>query len=253
LPVYLSAGNTAATYEFKIINKFGVVRRKEQFSHQFRTIRGMSQNDIDEIANDTPFMHVRSDILRRSLDNNGTLAVVMSIKEEEEEFFVPTNPLSDVIRNKFTDKETADVCFEIYSAIGKEDGTKKAKKLLCVRHAHSFILKTCAPMLAALCGTTTDGEVTTVAINDVKPKVFAYMLYYVYGGTVPATFLKEHARDFTDAADKYSIVNLKLEAEAAYVNSTTITIENAMDNLLYADAKNCALLKETVMDFLTKK
>jgi hypothetical protein len=29
-------------------------------------------------------------------------------------------------------------------------------------------------------------------------------------------------------------------------------MDNAMDNLLYADAKNCALLKETVINFLAE-
>ena len=53
-----------------------------------------------------------------------------------------------------------------------------------------------------------------------------------------------------DAANKYSIINLKLEAEAAYVKSTVITMDNVMDNLLYADAKNCALLNEAAMNFL---
>jgi len=36
------------------------------------------------------------------------------------------------------------------------------------------------------------------------------------------------------------------------VNSTTITMDNVIDNLLYADAKNCALLKEVVMDFFAE-
>jgi hypothetical protein len=74
----------------------------------------------------------------------------------------------------------------------------------------------------------------------------------VYGGSVAEEDLKEHAKDIIDAADKYSIVNLKLEAEAVYVESTAITIDNALDNLLYSDAKNCALLKETVMDFIAE-
>ena len=43
-----------------------------------------------------------------------------------------------------------------------------------------------------------------------------------------------------------------MEAEAAYVERTDITIDNAIDNLLYADGKNCALLKETVLDFLAE-
>ena len=64
--------------------------------------------------------------------------------------------------------------------------------------------------------------------------------------------LKTHAKAIIDAADKYSIINLKLEAEAVYVKSSEITIDNAMDNLLYADAKNCALLKEAVIDYLAE-
>ena len=60
------------------------------------------------------------------------------------------------------------------------------------------------------------------------------------------------AFDIIDAADKYSIVNLKLETEAVLINMTKFTFENAMEHLLYADAKNCALLKETVLDFLAE-
>ena len=46
------------------------------------------------------------------------------------------------------------------------------------------------------------------------------------------------------------MVGLKLEAEACYVRTTTITIDNMIDNLLYADSKNLALLKEAVMDYI---
>jgi len=76
------------------------------------------------------------------------------------------------------------------------------------------------------------------------------MLHYVYGGDVAEGELNTHAKVIINAADKYSIINLKLEAEAAYVKETKITMDNAMDNLLYADALNLALLKEVVMDFL---
>jgi hypothetical protein len=94
------------------------------------------------------------------------------------------------------------------------------------------------------------GSNDTASISDVKPDIFRHLLFYVYGGSVAEEDLKTHAKDIIDAADKYSIVNLKLEAEAAYVESIEITIDNAIDNLLYADAKNCALLKEAVMNFL---
>ncbi len=60
---------------------------------------------------------------------------------------------------------------------------------------------------------------------------------------------------FIDAADKYYIVNLKLEAEEALVDSTSINLDNAMDmdDLLYADSGNCALLKEAAMNYLADK
>ena len=61
-----------------------------------------------------------------------------------------------------------------------------------------------------------------------------------------------NAREIIDAADKYGIVGLKLEAEASFVTSTTISFDNAIDTLLHADATNCALLKEAVMDFVAE-
>ena len=64
--------------------------------------------------------------------------------------------------------------------------------------------------------------------------------------------LKANVKDIINAADKYGVVGLKLEAEASFVTSTTITLDNVMDNLLYADSKNCALLKEAAMDFIAR-
>merc|ERR1711957_447011 len=70
------------------------------------------------------------------------------------------------------------------------------------------------------------------------------------GGKIPDEELMEIAEDLIDASDKYGVVSLKLAAEACYVESTTLTVDNVLDNLLYADSKNCALLKEAVMDFI---
>ncbi len=47
---------------------------------------------------------------------------------------------------------------------------------------------------------------------------------------MPDGELKTHAKDIIDAADRYSIINLKLEAEAAYVKSTDITMDNVMED-----------------------
>ena len=108
-------------------------------------------------------------------------------------------------------------------------------------------------MLASLFNVDdSDGKIATAKITDIKPAVFHNLLCYVYGGIVPEEDLKTHAKDIIEAADKYAISNLKLAAEAAYVDSTTIIVDNAIDNLLYAESKNCALLKEAVLDFLAE-
>ena len=87
-------------------------------------------------------------------------------------------------------------------------------------------------------------------IPDVKADIFHHLLYYIYGGKVADDELKANAKKIINASDKYGVPNLKLEAEACFVNSTTITAENMMEHLLYADSKNCAFLKEAVMDFV---
>ena len=117
-------------------------------------------------------------------------------------------------------------------------------------YAHRFILEDCAPALVASC--TSGKDLTTIPITNVKPEIFHHLLYYVYGGKVDDTDLKANAKDIVDACDIYEVVNLKLEAEAILVASTTITIDNVIELLLYANEKNCALLKETVNDFLVE-
>ena len=52
--------------------------------------------------------------------------------------------------------------------------------------------------------------------------------------------------------DKFGVSNLKLEAEAVFVDNTKIGMDNMLELLLYADSMNCALLKEAVMDFIVK-
>ena len=91
-----------------------------------------------------------------------------------------------------------------------------------------------------------------VCINDVDVDVFAHMLRYLCGEELDNDTLATHARELVDVANRYGAVHLKLRAEAEYVNTTPMVLEIAMDALLYADAENCALLKEAVMDFLVE-
>jgi hypothetical protein len=78
------------------------------------------------------------------------------------------------------------------------------------------------------------------------------LLSYVYGGKIPDDNMRENTKEIIDAADKYGVVNLKLEAEASFLVGATFTIENVMELLLYAESKKCALLKEAALDFMVK-
>jgi len=255
LSLYLrhcSEGYATTAHEVSVLDKFQSIKHTLKWtdqSFQGGKIRGWKDYCL------------RSYILNQSeniLDDNGTLAVVVSIKRKNDSAcpfvpinpsFVPSNPMSSLITSMLLDEETADVCFEVGSADVHD--VDEAASSPVTFHAHRLILNKCAPMLASLFGSG-DEEIVAVSITDVKPAVFRHLLHYVYGGSVPGKEMNTHAKDIINAADKYSIVNLKLEAEAAYVNSTKITMDNAMDNLLYADALNLALLKEAVMDFLAE-
>jgi len=164
--------------------------------------------------------------------------------------FVPENPLSKNILKKFMDDTTADVIFEVSceSNNGARDYHKRAKLSPVKFYAHRLVLIDSANTLAELCK---GGDMTPVSITDVKPDIFRHLLYYVYGGSILMEDLCGCVLlDIIDAADKYAVVNLKLESEACYVQSTDITMGNVVEILMYADTKNCALLKEAVMDFL---
>mmetsp|Transcript_23155 Transcript_23155/g.35760 ORF Transcript_23155/g.35760 Transcript_23155/m.35760 type:complete len:409 (-) Transcript_23155:203-1429(-) len=244
-----SPGTATITFDINILQKFGTRFDRPIDINTFDIISGRSYGASNLVK--------RSDILDPSknlLDDNGTLAFIVSIKEEETEAmptaFVPNNPFLDMIQEKFLDEETADVCFEVSSSEIEEDRSKRSRSSTSF-HAHSQILNICAPMLASLFESNEDRSVKVASITDVSPDIFRHILFYVYGGRVPKD-LKAHAKSIINAADKYSIVNLKLEAEAVYVKETDITMDNAIDNLLYADAKNLALLKEAVMDFLAE-
>lgn len=180
----------------------------------------------------------------------GALTILVSMQLDQ---FIPKNPTSSVILKLFDDENSADVEFEIceQQKSESESDRKRAKTSTDkIYHAHRLILQHYSPELSALCATS--DEMSPIVITDVKPEVFRLLLYYVYGGKIRHKEFEGNEKDFIAAADKYGVTNLKLEAEIWYVNNTGITIENVIDNLLYADAFNCALLKETVIDFIVE-
>jgi hypothetical protein len=165
--------------------------------------------------------------------------------------FIPENPSAcKIIQGMFMNEESADIVFNVGGEQFESNARKKAKTTSSVAFpAHRIILRECSPTLAELCGPEGD-KITSIKIPDVSPVVFHHMLYHLYGGKVAHDDMKSHAKEIVNVADKYGVVDLKLEAEAVLVKTTVFSVEKLLDLLLYAESKNCALLKEAVLDFM---
>jgi hypothetical protein len=164
--------------------------------------------------------------------------------------FIPENPVVKMIQGLFLDEKSADIVFEIGGEKRKTQTRKKAKTVPATFPAHRNIVENCSSIFAELCESNDDDKASPIQINDVTPDVFRLLLFYIYGGKVSDDDMKSHAKEIVNAADKFGVVNLKLEAEAFFVEATTFTIQNVMEHLLYADSKNLALLKEAAMDYM---
>ena len=182
---------------------------------------------------------------------DGTLIVEVRMRKFGETApalpFIPENPLVKNILSMFMNEESSDILFEVEEAAETGDKSRKRSRTSTPFYAHRFILQQGSSMLAEMC--KSGGKSNAFSITDVSPEIFRHMLYHIYGGKLDDDVLKNNAKNIIEAADKYGLVNLKLEAEASLVTSTKITLDNMMDNLLYAASKNCALLQESVLDF----
>jgi len=117
-------------------------------------------------------------------------------------------------------------------------------------YAHRNILKKAAPSLAGLI--TAEYLLSCVKIHDVSSDVFEVLLRYIYGCEQTDFGNDTHTLEIIDIANKYGVPNLKLQAEAYYVSSMKLDLQNFMEVLQFADAKNCALLREAVMIYVVE-
>lgn len=114
--------------------------------------------------------------------------------------------------------------------------------------AHLCIIHAVAPVLADLAEGADSGE--EIVIENVDSCVFKALLRYIYGEEPPPSgMMAKHAREFLDAADRFGCVYLKLLAESSLVE-LELSNSTAVELLLLADAKSCALLKESALTFI---
>jgi len=185
--------------------------------------------------------------------NNGTLTFEIHLrayKKAELASFVPANPCSGNLLKGFNNEEMSDVAFEVGGEVeSAANRRKRAKTTATTFHAFHSILRLNAPSLADMCR---PGDKGSMPIIGVEPEVFKMVLYFCYGGAIKDEELAANAKAIIEAADRFGIVSLKLQAEAVLTEQTEITVDNMLDNLLYANSKNLALFQEKIMDFVAE-
>ena len=84
--------------------------------------------------------------------------------------------------------------------------------------------------------------------------IFENLLQYIYVGKCAllenADKDENEVADLLIAADKYDVASLKEECELFF--SRILTVENAIQYLIYASLHNAPELKESVLDFMAK-
>ena len=178
---------------------------------------------------------------------NGTLTLEVHMRMDEKTGqptgFVPSNPFNVNMLQGFNNEEMSDVVFEVGG------GFESAKKHPTIFHANHMLLRLNAPSLADMCR---PGDEAAVPINGVEPEVFKMLLYFCYGIEIKEEELAANAKAVIEAADRFGIVNLKLQAEDKLTTLTEITVENMLDHLLYANSKYLALFQEKIIDFVAE-
>ena len=205
----------------------------------------------------SPAQGYRKFALRLTMLNyliDGTLIVEVHMRTNEpgqqSAPFKPGNPTLQNMLKDFRNEDTADVKFEVGGVVeSATDGRNSTETPTTTFHAHHYALRLNAPALADMCKPGDDA--TPTVINNIQPEIFKHLLYYCYGGKIDEEDLQSNAKDIVEASDRFGVVNLKLEAEAFYVDTVELTLDNFIEVVTYADSMNLALLKERCMDYLS--
>ena len=172
-------------------------------------------------------------------DGNLTVEVDIQVMLDKPPVWTPTNTVCSDMLAFLDAADNTDVSFEVGSGDGKE-----------LLYAHGPILSARCPTLASLAEDNDPG--TPIPIGDVQADAFRMLLRFIYAGEVPSKkVIHEQAKDIIRVADRFGCTGLKLTAEAELATAG-ITTENAAELILFADGTNCALLKETAMEFFVK-
>jgi hypothetical protein len=216
--------------------------------HNFAPVGTVNPEGVDTNGGGFTNFAARLSILSSLV--NGTLIIEIHMRlakptKSVPPIFIPENPFAKNIQRMIIDENFGDTSFAVAKGKGKKNNAEKV-----VFHAHRDILSECSTgVLADICRSSVVSS-SPIEITDVSPEVFRHLLHSAYGIKISDEDMKLQSKEIIDAANRYGVVNLKLEAEACVVGNTIFTMENVMEHLMYADSMNCALLKEAAMDFI---
>ena len=214
------------TYKTKITSGHFTVEQEVDKTYY---LRGGWQN----FASRNIILNESNDILKE-----GTLTFVVRIMPDKEycrRSIVKQPNLVDDIFKLFGEDSTADMAFSVGGRM---------------IFGHRLILKVRAPELFQL-AEQFDVD-TPMPINDVDPELFEMMLKHLYGKSISSYYWRKHSKQILEASDKYGFSELNLEAEAQHILFMTLTAENAVDELLYADGHHCMDLKKAVIEYIVQ-
>mmetsp|Transcript_10998 Transcript_10998/g.24206 ORF Transcript_10998/g.24206 Transcript_10998/m.24206 type:complete len:295 (+) Transcript_10998:1599-2483(+) len=183
----------------------------------------------------------------KNILNNGTLTIELRMISNESKLcsnLIPKNPCStDLISLlKHNEKSPSDITFQV-EVISAE---KKSYKRY---HAHRALLEKFAPSLASF--SESYDNTNPMVVSGVDHIIFGAVLRYIYGNSLNDVDWEKESKNLIDAADRFGVTTLKIEAEVRHLKyCSKFTVDNAVDTLLYADSKQCALLKEAATNFI---
>ena len=177
----------------------------------------------------------RSDIFHKAkniLHSSGTLAIVVRIQPTKEYRHQPNR--FDLDTQVFNDKN-ADMAFKVRDKIF---------------NAHTQLLKLEAPALLELAEHSNSSKNDPLPIDDVEQDIFGSMLKHVYGKNIFPYFWIEHTKTILEASSRYGFTKLMIEAEEKYMRSYKLTVENAVEELAYADGHSFKKMKDRASRFI---
>uniref|UniRef100_A0A0D9X9Y2 BTB domain-containing protein n=1 Tax=Leersia perrieri TaxID=77586 RepID=A0A0D9X9Y2_9ORYZ len=127
--------------------------------------------------------------------------------------------------------------------------------------AHRAVLAARSPVFKAeLFGSMVESKMSCITLHDIEPETFRSLLQFIYTDELPedctelegssstTTARDELFKKLLAAADRYDLSRLKLMCEQKL--SETVSVDNVLPMLVFAEMHNCPDLKRRCLDFV---